>query len=76
MSIILTMELMIGLLVYLFSFFSSVFNLTGTMDVEERNRQMKMSKYKQVAGSDSRLEQDYHSKAREFCFEKQQNMIK
>ncbi|NXM28368.1 RIMS2 protein, partial [Oxyruncus cristatus] len=38
----------------------------SAMDVEERNRQMKMSKYKQVAGSDSRLEQDYHSKAREF----------
>ncbi|XP_071594258.1 regulating synaptic membrane exocytosis protein 2 isoform X40 [Heliangelus exortis] len=37
---------------------------TGAMDVEERNRQMKMSKYKQVAGSDSRLEQDYHSKYR------------
>uniref|UniRef100_A0A8C3GGG4 Regulating synaptic membrane exocytosis 2 n=1 Tax=Cairina moschata TaxID=8855 RepID=A0A8C3GGG4_CAIMO len=37
---------------------------TGSMDVEERNRQMKMSKYKQVAGSDSRLEQDYHSKYR------------
>ncbi|XP_044277695.1 regulating synaptic membrane exocytosis protein 2 isoform X5 [Varanus komodoensis] len=36
----------------------------GTMDVEERNRQMKMNKYKQVAGSDSRLEQDYHSKYR------------
>ncbi|XP_066480911.1 regulating synaptic membrane exocytosis protein 2 isoform X2 [Tiliqua scincoides] len=36
----------------------------GAMDVEERNRQMKMSKYKQVAGSDSRLEQDYHSKYR------------
>uniref|UniRef100_A0A452IFB7 Regulating synaptic membrane exocytosis 2 n=1 Tax=Gopherus agassizii TaxID=38772 RepID=A0A452IFB7_9SAUR len=32
------------------------------MDVEERNRQMKISKYKQAAGSDSRLEQDYHSK--------------
>ncbi|XP_052560678.1 regulating synaptic membrane exocytosis protein 2 isoform X1 [Tympanuchus pallidicinctus] len=48
---------------------------TGSMDIEERNRQMKMSKYKQVAGSDSRLEQDYHSKAREFCFEKQQNML-
>lgn len=56
-------------------FFSSVFNLTGAMDVEERNRQMKMSKYKQVAGSDSRLEQDYHSKAREFCFAKKQNML-
>ncbi|KAM9303356.1 regulating synaptic membrane exocytosis protein 2 isoform 18-T18 [Morus bassanus] len=36
----------------------------GAMDVEERNRQMRMSKYKQVAGSDSRLEQDYHSKYR------------
>uniref|UniRef100_A0A8D0GWX3 Regulating synaptic membrane exocytosis 2 n=1 Tax=Sphenodon punctatus TaxID=8508 RepID=A0A8D0GWX3_SPHPU len=36
----------------------------GAMDVEDRNRQMKMSKYKQVAGSDSRLEQDYHSKYR------------
>uniref|UniRef100_A0A7M4EFP7 Regulating synaptic membrane exocytosis 2 n=1 Tax=Crocodylus porosus TaxID=8502 RepID=A0A7M4EFP7_CROPO len=34
------------------------------MDAEERNRQMKMSKYKQVAGSDSRLEQDYHTKYR------------
>ncbi|XP_069710605.1 regulating synaptic membrane exocytosis protein 2 isoform X40 [Phaenicophaeus curvirostris] len=37
---------------------------SGAMDVEERNRQMKMNKYKQVAGSDSRLEQDYHSKYR------------
>ncbi|XP_068251982.1 regulating synaptic membrane exocytosis protein 2 isoform X29 [Nyctibius grandis] len=37
---------------------------SGAMDVEERTRQMKMSKYKQVAGSDSRLEQDYHSKYR------------
>ncbi|XP_030351283.1 regulating synaptic membrane exocytosis protein 2 isoform X15 [Strigops habroptila] len=36
----------------------------SAMDVEERNRQLKMSKYKQVAGSDSRLEQDYHSKYR------------
>ncbi|XP_074879860.1 regulating synaptic membrane exocytosis protein 2 isoform X7 [Buteo buteo] len=36
----------------------------SAMDVEERSRQMKMSKYKQVAGSDSRLEQDYHSKYR------------
>nr|XP_034981734.1 regulating synaptic membrane exocytosis protein 2 isoform X21 [Zootoca vivipara] len=36
----------------------------SAMDVEERNRQMKMNKYKQVAGSDSRLEQDYHSKYR------------
>ncbi|XP_053169370.1 regulating synaptic membrane exocytosis protein 2 isoform X49 [Hemicordylus capensis] len=36
----------------------------SAIDVEERNRQMKMSKYKQVAGSDSRLEQDYHSKYR------------
>ncbi|XP_053415651.1 regulating synaptic membrane exocytosis protein 2 isoform X18 [Nycticebus coucang] len=34
----------------------------GAMDIEERNRQMKINKYKQVAGSDSRLEQDYHSK--------------
>ena len=32
------------------------------MDMEERTRQMKlkMNKYKQGAGSDSRLEQDYH----------------
>ncbi|XP_029866904.1 regulating synaptic membrane exocytosis protein 2 isoform X41 [Aquila chrysaetos chrysaetos] len=37
---------------------------SGAMDIEERSRQMKMSKYKQVAGSDSRLEQDYHSKYR------------
>ncbi|XP_054023273.1 regulating synaptic membrane exocytosis protein 2 isoform X44 [Dryobates pubescens] len=37
---------------------------TGAMDVEERSRQVKMSKYKQVAGSDSRLEQDFHSKYR------------
>ncbi|XP_032298742.1 regulating synaptic membrane exocytosis protein 2 isoform X29 [Coturnix japonica] len=37
---------------------------SGSMDIEERNRQLKMSKYKQVAGSDSRLEQDYHSKYR------------
>ncbi|XP_072874377.1 regulating synaptic membrane exocytosis protein 2 isoform X16 [Chlorocebus sabaeus] len=36
----------------------------GTMDIEERNRQMKINKYKQVAGSDTRLEQDYHSKYR------------
>ncbi|XP_038245583.1 regulating synaptic membrane exocytosis protein 2 isoform X21 [Dermochelys coriacea] len=36
----------------------------GGMDVEERNRQMKISKFKQAAGSDSRLEQDYHSKYR------------
>nr|DBA24061.1 TPA: hypothetical protein GDO54_011764 [Pyxicephalus adspersus] len=38
----------------------------GSMDVEERNRQIKMkiNKYKQVAGSDSRLEKDYHSKYR------------
>ncbi|XP_028735116.1 regulating synaptic membrane exocytosis protein 2 isoform X44 [Peromyscus leucopus] len=34
------------------------------MDIEERNRQMKINKYKQVAGSDPRLEQDYHSKYR------------
>ncbi|XP_072266899.1 regulating synaptic membrane exocytosis protein 2 isoform X43 [Pyxicephalus adspersus] len=39
---------------------------SGSMDVEERNRQIKMkiNKYKQVAGSDSRLEKDYHSKYR------------
>uniref|UniRef100_A0A803TS06 Regulating synaptic membrane exocytosis 2 n=1 Tax=Anolis carolinensis TaxID=28377 RepID=A0A803TS06_ANOCA len=36
----------------------------SAMDTEERNRQMNMNKYKQVAGSDSRLEQDYHSKYR------------
>ncbi|XP_043839248.1 regulating synaptic membrane exocytosis protein 2 isoform X1 [Dromiciops gliroides] len=36
----------------------------GSMDIEERNRQMKINKYKQVAGSDSRLEQEYHSKYR------------
>ncbi|XP_031214527.1 regulating synaptic membrane exocytosis protein 2 isoform X2 [Mastomys coucha] len=36
----------------------------GAMDIEERNRQMKLNKYKQVAGSDPRLEQDYHSKYR------------
>ncbi|XP_038665959.1 regulating synaptic membrane exocytosis protein 2 isoform X41 [Scyliorhinus canicula] len=38
----------------------------SAMDVEERTRQMKMkmSKYKQVAASDSRLEQEYHSKHR------------
>ncbi|XP_051575092.1 regulating synaptic membrane exocytosis protein 2 isoform X11 [Myxocyprinus asiaticus] len=36
----------------------------GAMDVEERTRQMKlkMNKYKTGTGSDSRLEQDYHSK--------------
>lgn len=36
--------------------------LCSGMDMEERTRQMKMklSKYKQGAGSDSRLEQDYH----------------
>ncbi|XP_058868635.1 regulating synaptic membrane exocytosis protein 2-like isoform X7 [Acipenser ruthenus] len=38
----------------------------GAMDVEEKTRQMKlkMNKYKQVAGSDSRLEQDCQSKHR------------
>ncbi|XP_041422523.1 regulating synaptic membrane exocytosis protein 2 isoform X2 [Xenopus laevis] len=38
----------------------------GAMDVEERTRQLKMkiNKYKQVAGSDSRLEKDCHSKYR------------
>ncbi|XP_031432359.1 regulating synaptic membrane exocytosis protein 2 isoform X4 [Clupea harengus] len=36
----------------------------GAMDVEERTRQMKlkMNKYKQGTGSDSRLEQDYHKR--------------
>ncbi|XP_041422525.1 regulating synaptic membrane exocytosis protein 2 isoform X4 [Xenopus laevis] len=39
---------------------------SGAMDVEERTRQLKMkiNKYKQVAGSDSRLEKDCHSKYR------------
>ncbi|XP_038600813.1 regulating synaptic membrane exocytosis protein 2 isoform X15 [Tachyglossus aculeatus] len=37
---------------------------TGALDTEERTRQMKMNKYRQVAGSDSRLEQDYPSKYR------------
>ncbi|XP_041101534.1 regulating synaptic membrane exocytosis protein 2 isoform X2 [Polyodon spathula] len=38
----------------------------SAMDVEEKTRQMKlkMNKYKQVAGSDSRLEQDSQSKLR------------
>ncbi|XP_058602416.1 regulating synaptic membrane exocytosis protein 2 isoform X23 [Onychostoma macrolepis] len=37
----------------------------GAMDVEERTRQMKlkMNKYKQGTGSDSRLEQDYHKRS-------------
>ncbi|KAF1387427.1 hypothetical protein PFLUV_G00078580 [Perca fluviatilis] len=36
-----------------------------SMDMEERTRQMKlkMNKYKQGAGSDSRLEQDYHKRS-------------
>ncbi|XP_053083776.1 regulating synaptic membrane exocytosis protein 2 isoform X24 [Pangasianodon hypophthalmus] len=36
----------------------------GAMDMEERTRQMKLKveKYKQGAGSDSRLEKDHHSK--------------
>ncbi|XP_078253988.1 regulating synaptic membrane exocytosis protein 2 isoform X22 [Rhinoraja longicauda] len=39
---------------------------SGAVDMEERTRQMKMkmNKYKQVAASDSRLEQEYHSKHR------------
>ncbi|XP_059423175.1 regulating synaptic membrane exocytosis protein 2-like [Carassius carassius] len=43
----------------------------GAMDVEERTRQMKlkMNKYKQGTGSDSRLEQDYH-KASKRCLPK------
>ncbi|XP_031759435.1 regulating synaptic membrane exocytosis protein 2 isoform X29 [Xenopus tropicalis] len=38
----------------------------GAMDVEERTRQLKVkiNKYKQVGGSDSRLEKDYHPKYR------------
>ncbi|KAM8966499.1 regulating synaptic membrane exocytosis protein 2 isoform 5-T5 [Pelodytes ibericus] len=38
----------------------------GSMDVEERTRQMKMkiNKYKQVGGSDSRLEKEFHPKHR------------
>ncbi|XP_078253990.1 regulating synaptic membrane exocytosis protein 2 isoform X23 [Rhinoraja longicauda] len=38
----------------------------SAVDMEERTRQMKMkmNKYKQVAASDSRLEQEYHSKHR------------
>ncbi|XP_059364394.1 regulating synaptic membrane exocytosis protein 2-like isoform X4 [Carassius carassius] len=37
----------------------------GAMDVEEQTRQMKlkMNKYKQGTGSDSRLEQDYHKRS-------------
>lgn len=37
-------------------------SLCSGTDMEERTRQMKlkMNKYKQGAGSDSRLEQDYH----------------
>ncbi|XP_077349280.1 regulating synaptic membrane exocytosis protein 2 isoform X9 [Lithobates pipiens] len=39
---------------------------SGSMDVEERNRQIKMkiNKYKQATGSDSRLEKDFNSKYR------------
>ncbi|XP_067304147.1 regulating synaptic membrane exocytosis protein 2 isoform X29 [Pseudorasbora parva] len=38
---------------------------SGAMDVEERTRQMKlkMNKYKQGTGSDSRLEQDYNKRS-------------
>ncbi|XP_004402372.1 PREDICTED: regulating synaptic membrane exocytosis protein 2 isoform X5 [Odobenus rosmarus divergens] len=36
----------------------------SAMDIEESFFQMKINKYKQVAGSDPRLEQDYHSKYR------------
>lgn len=37
-------------------------SLSSGMDMEEKTRQMKlkMNKYKHGAGSDSRLEQDYH----------------
>ncbi|XP_022609104.1 regulating synaptic membrane exocytosis protein 2 isoform X11 [Seriola dumerili] len=43
----------------------SVPSLCSGMDMEERTRQMKlkMNKYKQGAGSDSRLEQDYHKRS-------------
>uniref|UniRef100_A0A9J8A8N2 Regulating synaptic membrane exocytosis 2 n=1 Tax=Cyprinus carpio carpio TaxID=630221 RepID=A0A9J8A8N2_CYPCA len=44
---------------------SAVIHTIGAMDVEERTRQMKlkMNKYKQGTGSDSRLEQDYHKRS-------------
>uniref|UniRef100_A0AAY4C9A2 Regulating synaptic membrane exocytosis 2 n=1 Tax=Denticeps clupeoides TaxID=299321 RepID=A0AAY4C9A2_9TELE len=44
--------------------YHAVFSFPGAMDVEERTRQMKlkMNKYKQGTGSDSRLEQVYQSK--------------
>uniref|UniRef100_A0A8C5E662 Regulating synaptic membrane exocytosis 2 n=1 Tax=Gouania willdenowi TaxID=441366 RepID=A0A8C5E662_GOUWI len=40
-------------------------SLCAGMDMDERTRQMKlkMNKYKQGAGSDSRLEQDYHKRS-------------
>ncbi|XP_078253979.1 regulating synaptic membrane exocytosis protein 2 isoform X13 [Rhinoraja longicauda] len=46
--------------------FTPVNGRKGAVDMEERTRQMKMkmNKYKQVAASDSRLEQEYHSKHR------------
>lgn len=42
--------------------FTASLSLCSGLDMEERTRQMKlkMNKYKQGAGSDSRLEQDYH----------------
>lgn len=42
--------------------YDSLLSLCLGLDMEERTRQMKlkMNKYKQGAGSDSRLEQDYH----------------
>lgn len=44
---------------------TAVSYLAGALDMEERTRQMKLKveKYKQGAGSDSRLEQDHRSKA-------------
>lgn len=43
-------------------FFTASLPLCSGLDMEERTREMKlkMNKYKQGAGSDSRLEQDYH----------------
>jgi len=44
------------------------------MDVEERTRQMKlkMNKYKQGSGSDSRLEQDYNKVIVVYCYREKQ----
>lgn len=58
-------------------------SLCSGMDMEERTRQMKlkMNKYKQGAGSDSRLEQDYHKVKKthpgllNLCFNTQENDV-